>query len=158
MNERSPLVLQIYDRSIEEECFLGFAELRPKLVNNHTIDQWFPLQARPGEDHAVTGEIRIQIRYEKYDVSSPLFQLQYALERQSPLTKSFPPVDETGVVGQRFRLPSDDRERNIRTSVPSPEKGHEANLRHEGPLEAGNRREERDRPHDRGTQDPATFE
>lgn len=70
MNEKSPLVLQIYDRSIEEECFLGLAELRPKLVNNHTIDQWFPLQARPGEDHAVTGEIRIQIRYEKYDVRS----------------------------------------------------------------------------------------
>jgi len=68
MNEKSPLVLQIYDRSIEEECFLGFAELRPKLVNNHTVDQWFPLQARPGEDHAVTGEIRVQIRYEKYDV------------------------------------------------------------------------------------------
>ncbi|GAA5882505.1 hypothetical protein JCM16303_001767 [Sporobolomyces ruberrimus] len=72
MNERSPLVLQIYDRSIEEECFLGFAELRPKLVNNHTIDQWFPLQARPGEDHAVTGEIRIQIRYEKYDMKRGL--------------------------------------------------------------------------------------
>lgn len=72
MNEKSPLVLQIYDRSIEEECFLGFAELRPKLVNNHTIDQWFALQARPGEDHAVTGEIRIQIRYEKYDTKRGL--------------------------------------------------------------------------------------
>ncbi|GAA5894298.1 uncharacterized protein JCM6883_003778 [Sporobolomyces salmoneus] len=72
MNEKSPLVLQIYDRSIEEECFLGFAELRPKLINNHTIDQWFALQARPGEDHAVTGEIRIQIRYEKYDVKRGL--------------------------------------------------------------------------------------
>ncbi|GAA5967205.1 hypothetical protein JCM3765_001736 [Sporobolomyces pararoseus] len=72
MNEKSPLVLQIYDRSIEEECFLGFAELRPKLVNNHTIDQWFALQARPGEDHAVTGEIRIQIRYEKYDIKRGL--------------------------------------------------------------------------------------
>ncbi|GAA6020250.1 hypothetical protein JCM11491_003864 [Sporobolomyces phaffii] len=72
MNEKSPLVLQIYDRSIEEECFLGFAEIRPRLVNNHTIDQWFPLQARPGEDHAVTGEIRIQIRYEKYDTKRGL--------------------------------------------------------------------------------------
>jgi len=81
MNEKSPLVLQIYDRSIEEECFLGFAELRPKLVNNHTVDQWFPLQARPGEDHAVTGEIRVQIRYEKYDVrpDSTASQIRRAL-------------------------------------------------------------------------------
>ncbi|GAA6060492.1 hypothetical protein JCM10212_007123 [Sporobolomyces blumeae] len=72
MNEKSPLQVQIYDRSIEEECFLGFAEVRPRLVNQHTVDQWFPLQARPGEDHAVTGEIRVQIRYEKYDVKRGL--------------------------------------------------------------------------------------
>ncbi|CEQ39461.1 SPOSA6832_01008 [Sporobolomyces salmonicolor] len=69
MNEKSVLQVQIYDRSIEEEMFLGVVEIRPKLVNNHTVDQWFPLQARPGEDHEVTGEIRIQIRYEKFDGS-----------------------------------------------------------------------------------------
>lgn len=89
MNEKSPLVLQIYDRSIEEECFLGFAELRPKLVNNHTIDQWFALQARPGEDHAVTGEIRIQIRYEKYDVCLFLFALSPSLRYSMRLTLEY---------------------------------------------------------------------
>lgn len=91
MNDKSVLQVQIYDRSIEEEVFLGFCEMRPRLVNRHTIDQWFPcvssthatwqesvvltlffpenrLAARPGEDHEVTGEIRIQISYEKYDV------------------------------------------------------------------------------------------
>ncbi|CDR40483.1 RHTO0S05e04038g1_1 [Rhodotorula toruloides] len=67
MNEKSVLQVQIYDRSIEEEMFLGVCEIRPRLVNNHTVDQWFPLVARPGEDHEVTGEIRIQIRYEKFD-------------------------------------------------------------------------------------------
>lgn len=72
MNEKSVLQVQIYDRSIEEECFLGQCEIRPKLVNNHTVDQWFPLTARPGEDHEVTGEIRVQIRYEKADVRPPL--------------------------------------------------------------------------------------
>ncbi|GAA5913655.1 hypothetical protein JCM5296_007275 [Sporobolomyces johnsonii] len=72
MNEKSVLQVQIYDRSIEEEMFLGFVEIRPKLVNNHTVDQWFPLQARPGEDHEVTGEIRIQIRYEKFDIKRGL--------------------------------------------------------------------------------------
>ncbi|GAA5854220.1 hypothetical protein JCM8547_001739 [Rhodosporidiobolus lusitaniae] len=72
MNEKSVLQVQIYDRSIEEEMFLGFTEIRPKLVNNHTVDQWFHLAARPGEDHDVTGEIRIQIRYEKFDVKKGL--------------------------------------------------------------------------------------
>ncbi|BGP40423.1 Serine/threonine-protein kinase [Rhodotorula kratochvilovae] len=72
MNEKSVLQVQIYDRSIEEECFLGMCEIRPKLVNNHTVDQWFPLAARPGEDHEVTGEIRVQIRYEKADLKKGL--------------------------------------------------------------------------------------
>ncbi|GAA5921780.1 hypothetical protein JCM3775_001817 [Rhodotorula graminis] len=72
MNEKSVLQVQIYDRSIEEECFLGQCEIRPKLVNNHTVDQWFPLTARPGEDHEVTGEIRVQIRYEKADAKKGL--------------------------------------------------------------------------------------
>ncbi|GAA6058421.1 hypothetical protein JCM3770_000462 [Rhodotorula araucariae] len=72
MNEKSVLQVQIYDRSIEEECFLGMCEIRPKLVNNHTVDQWFPLAARPGEDHEVTGEIRVQIRYEKADFKKGL--------------------------------------------------------------------------------------
>lgn len=42
MNDKSVLQVQIYDRSIEEEVFLGFCEMRPRLVNRHTIDQWFP--------------------------------------------------------------------------------------------------------------------
>lgn len=42
MNEKSVLQVQIYDRSIEEEMFLGMCEIRPRLVNNHTVDQWFP--------------------------------------------------------------------------------------------------------------------
>ncbi|GAA5843427.1 hypothetical protein JCM11251_002475 [Rhodosporidiobolus azoricus] len=72
MNEKSVLQVQIYDRSIEEEMFLGYCEVRPKLVNNHVVDQWFSLAARPGEDHDVTGEIRVQIRYEKFDARKGL--------------------------------------------------------------------------------------
>lgn len=41
MNEKSVLQISIYDRSVEEEMFLGLVELRPKLVNGHTVDQWF---------------------------------------------------------------------------------------------------------------------
>ncbi|KAI5480751.1 AGC/Akt protein kinase [Pseudohyphozyma bogoriensis] len=71
MNERSVVQVCIYDRSIEEECFLGMTEIRPKLVNNHVVDQWFPLSPR-NEDETVSGEIRIQIRYEKSDIKKGL--------------------------------------------------------------------------------------
>ncbi|KAL8281126.1 hypothetical protein RQP46_006484 [Phenoliferia psychrophenolica] len=66
MNEKSVVQIQIYDRSVEEEVFLGMAEIRPRLVNGYTIDQWFALS--PRADETVTGEIRIQIRYEKLDL------------------------------------------------------------------------------------------
>lgn len=58
MNEKSVLQVQIYDRSIEEEMFLGVCEIRPRLVNNHTVDQWFPcvfLCSRPARDEELTG-------------------------------------------------------------------------------------------------------
>lgn len=41
MNEKSVVQVQIYDRSVEEEMFLGMTEIRPRLVNGYTIDQWF---------------------------------------------------------------------------------------------------------------------
>ncbi|KAM0753060.1 kinase-like protein [Meredithblackwellia eburnea MCA 4105] len=66
MNEKSVIQVQIFDRSVEEEMFLGLTEIRPRLVNGHTVDQWFVLSPRAEE--TVTGEIRIQIRYEKSDV------------------------------------------------------------------------------------------
>ncbi|KAK4054580.1 Serine/threonine-protein kinase [Microbotryomycetes sp. JL201] len=71
MNEKSVIQVQIYDRSVEDEMFLGLTEVRPKLVNGYTVDQWFPLEAR-SEDETITGEIRIQIRYEKFDVKKGL--------------------------------------------------------------------------------------
>lgn len=42
MTEQSVVQIQIYDRSVEEEMFLGLTEIRPRLVNGHTVDQWFP--------------------------------------------------------------------------------------------------------------------
>lgn len=42
MHEKSMIQVQIFDRSVEEEMFLGMAEIRPLLVNGHTVDQWFP--------------------------------------------------------------------------------------------------------------------
>ncbi|KAM0791235.1 hypothetical protein ACM66B_005715 [Microbotryomycetes sp. NB124-2] len=71
MNEKSVIQVQIYDRSVEDEMFLGLTEVRPKLVNGYTVDQWFSLEAR-SEEETVTGEIRIQIRYEKFDIKKGL--------------------------------------------------------------------------------------
>lgn len=45
MHEKSLLQFQIFDRSVEEEMFLGMVEIRPKLVNGHTVDQWFAYAA-----------------------------------------------------------------------------------------------------------------
>lgn len=41
MNEKSVIQVQIFDRSVEEEVFLGMTEIRPRLVHGHTVDQWF---------------------------------------------------------------------------------------------------------------------
>lgn len=41
INEKNLITLQVYDRSSEEEAFLGGAELRPKLIPGVTIDEWF---------------------------------------------------------------------------------------------------------------------
>ncbi|KAK4051080.1 Serine/threonine-protein kinase [Microbotryomycetes sp. JL221] len=71
MNEKSVIQVQIYDRSVEDEMFLGLTEIKPKLVNGYMIDQWFLLEAR-GDDETVTGEIRIQIKYEKFDIKKGL--------------------------------------------------------------------------------------
>lgn len=41
MNEKSVIDVQIFERTVEEEAFLGMCEIRPRLVNGHTVDQWF---------------------------------------------------------------------------------------------------------------------
>ena len=41
MNEKSVIDVQIFERTVEEEAFLGMCEIKPRLVNGHTVDQWF---------------------------------------------------------------------------------------------------------------------
>ncbi|KAG8906474.1 hypothetical protein FRB99_006789 [Tulasnella sp. 403] len=63
-SDQSQLAFNIYDRTQEDAGFLGFLEMRPVLVHDHTVDQWVKLQPREGE--TVTGEIRVQVTYEQF--------------------------------------------------------------------------------------------
>ncbi|KAI5841135.1 kinase-like domain-containing protein [Morchella snyderi] len=64
LGEHSEIDVSIYDRS-NQECFLGHIRMCP-LVNRdqNMIDTWYPLHARTSNE-SVTGEIRLQISFEK---------------------------------------------------------------------------------------------
>lgn len=56
--------MSIYDRS-NQECFLGHIRMCPLLTREQNVmDSWFPLQPRTSHE-SVTGEIRLQISFEK---------------------------------------------------------------------------------------------
>ncbi|KAH9899981.1 Pkinase-domain-containing protein [Cubamyces lactineus] len=61
-SEQSVITLSVYDRSLSEHAFLGTVQIKPALVHEHTIDQWYKLQPFKGEN--VTGEMRVQITFE----------------------------------------------------------------------------------------------
>ncbi|KAI0320695.1 kinase-like domain-containing protein [Amylostereum chailletii] len=63
-SERSTIAFNVYDRSQEEQPYLGTVQYKPILVHDHTVDQWFKL--KPIENEVVTGEIRFQITFEQY--------------------------------------------------------------------------------------------
>ncbi|CAO1633978.1 unnamed protein product [Sympodiomycopsis kandeliae] len=65
--ERQPIYISVYDRSAEEEGFLGMRLITPRLFHKMSSDQWYPLSDRDdGDDQVqVRGEIRVQISYEK---------------------------------------------------------------------------------------------
>ncbi|KAF9263639.1 kinase-like protein [Marasmius fiardii PR-910] len=63
-NENSVVTFNVYDRSVSDPGFLGRLEIKPILVHDHTVDQWYKL--RPYESEVVTGEMRVQITYEQF--------------------------------------------------------------------------------------------
>lgn len=65
--DRQPIYISVYDRSAEEEGFLGMRVINPRLVHKMSSDQWYPLAARESgdEDLQIRGEIRVQISYER---------------------------------------------------------------------------------------------
>lgn len=58
----------MYDRTTEEEAFLGLVDIEPRLIHNWTVDDWFALH--PRQDEPVTGEVRVRLRFEKSEVST----------------------------------------------------------------------------------------
>ncbi|OSC96821.1 Pkinase-domain-containing protein [Trametes coccinea BRFM310] len=63
-SEQSVVTLSVYDRSQSEHAFLGSVQIKPALVHEHTVDQWYKLQPFSNENVTVTGEIRVQITFE----------------------------------------------------------------------------------------------
>ncbi|KAH9077277.1 Pkinase-domain-containing protein, partial [Lactarius deliciosus] len=64
-SEESTIQFNIYDRADEEHGFMGSVQVRPTLVHDHTVDQWYKLGPYENESN-ITGEIRIQITFEQY--------------------------------------------------------------------------------------------
>uniref|UniRef100_A0A0W0FC39 Agc akt protein kinase n=1 Tax=Moniliophthora roreri TaxID=221103 RepID=A0A0W0FC39_MONRR len=63
-NESSVITFNVYDRCAHDPGFLGMLEIKPLLIHDHTVDQWYKL--RPYENEVVTGEMRVQITFEQY--------------------------------------------------------------------------------------------
>ncbi|TFK55891.1 kinase-like protein [Heliocybe sulcata] len=63
-SEKSTIQFNVYDRLSEEHTFLGTVQVKPVLVHDHTVDQWYKLA--PFENEIVSGEMRIQITYEQF--------------------------------------------------------------------------------------------
>ncbi|KAI0375534.1 Pkinase-domain-containing protein [Pilatotrama ljubarskyi] len=61
-SEQSVITLSVYDRSLSEHAFLGTVQIKPALVHEHTVDQWYKLE--PFKNESVMGEIRVQITFE----------------------------------------------------------------------------------------------
>ncbi|KAG6333506.1 hypothetical protein ID866_5582 [Astraeus odoratus] len=65
-SEDSLVTFNVYDR-VSDHHFLGTVQIKPVLVHDHTVDQWYKLL--PLENEVVTGEMRVQITFEQYKVS-----------------------------------------------------------------------------------------
>ncbi|KAJ5130765.1 uncharacterized protein N7515_006804 [Penicillium bovifimosum] len=67
MGDRSELNVTVYDRN-NQEAFLGHVRLRINLKEDHSrLEGWFPLVARGAGDNQVSGEIHLEMKFEKTD-------------------------------------------------------------------------------------------
>ncbi|KJA24514.1 hypothetical protein HYPSUDRAFT_122251, partial [Hypholoma sublateritium FD-334 SS-4] len=69
-SEHSLITLNVYDRAVSDQGFLGTVQIKPLLIHDHTVDQWYKL--RPFEDEVVSGEMRVQITYEQFKTKRAL--------------------------------------------------------------------------------------
>lgn len=64
ISEESTIQFNIYDRADENHEFIGSVKVKPTLVHDHTVDQWYKLCPYENEPD-ITGEIHIQITFEQ---------------------------------------------------------------------------------------------
>lgn len=80
------MICNVYDRSEDSHSFLGTVQIKPTLINDHTVDQWykcvkttlifithanfFVSRLTPLENELVTGEMRVQITFETSKVGN----------------------------------------------------------------------------------------
>ncbi|KAF8640120.1 hypothetical protein AX17_001356 [Amanita inopinata Kibby_2008] len=69
-SEDSLITFNVYDRSVSDLGFLGNIQIKPLLVHDHTVDQWYKLL--PLENESVSGEMRVQITFEQYKTKRAL--------------------------------------------------------------------------------------
>ncbi|KAF8803859.1 kinase-like protein [Phlegmacium glaucopus] len=69
-SEASVITFNVYDRAVSDQGFLGTVQIKPVLIHDHTVDQWYKL--KPFEDEEVSGEMRVQITYEHYKTKRAL--------------------------------------------------------------------------------------
>ncbi|KAH0839697.1 kinase-like domain-containing protein [Lanmaoa asiatica] len=68
-SEESLITFNVYDR-VSDHFFLGTFQIKPVLIHDHTVDQWFKL--RPFENEIVSGEMRVQITFEQFKTKRAL--------------------------------------------------------------------------------------
>ncbi|EKV08242.1 CAMP-dependent protein kinase-like, putative [Penicillium digitatum PHI26] len=67
MGDQSELDVTVYDRN-NQEAFLGHVRLCINLKEDHSrLEGWFPLVARGAGDNQVSGEIHLDMKFEKTD-------------------------------------------------------------------------------------------
>ncbi|KAI6164924.1 kinase-like protein [Pisolithus thermaeus] len=76
-SEDSVVTFSVYDR-VSDHHFLGTVQIKPVLVHDHTVDQWYKLL--PLENEVVTGEMRVQITFEQYKVRKRDTKRIYAMK------------------------------------------------------------------------------
>jgi len=69
-SEDSLVTFNVYDRSVDDPGFLGTVKVKPVLVHDHTVDEWYKLL--PYESEVVSGEMRVQITFEQYKTKRAL--------------------------------------------------------------------------------------
>ncbi|KAJ6599300.1 putative serine/threonine protein kinase [Mycena vulgaris] len=69
-SEASLITFNVYDRAVVDHGFLGTVQIKPVLIHDHTVDQWYKL--RSFDNEVVSGEMRVQVTFEQYKTKRAL--------------------------------------------------------------------------------------